>query len=280
MQKKINKNPRDLLENSRYMQRREWFVPRILAVIFGVLLFCVGFSALWRPELRIREVRFNNIREVPQDMARALVYTHLIGRRWFVVPKDSLLFAPVDAIEKVLEKEFDWVSDVRTARTMDGVLSFIVSEYEPAYVSCIEMDCYYVTAHGLRFASAPRFHNGPYILLEGGTTTARAPLLPQEDFDHFVDTLSGLPLPRENEEIVRVTFTNDGDYIAHTTTGYEVRWDGDVSPARIHARLVATYQTPAFIQTFNVNPDTLDYIDARFGKKIFYKFSQNDTIDD
>lgn len=239
--------------------------------MFGVL-----FGLLWRPELRIRTIHVTGTHQIAKDSVEAQIRSLLLGTRWLVVPADSLFFAEVDQMSNLLMQTHEWIDEIEISRALDGILTVSINEHDPAFVSCSDGACYYVSEVGFRFAPAPQFRRGPYIEVVGGTTTVRAYVIPPKQFASMAYMVDALVLPIEGDRISRVELTDDGDWIVYTLEGYEIRWNETDTRYGVIARLKATYESTVFKETLNASPDTLEYIDARFGNKVFYKFKENE----
>lgn len=264
---------RDLLEHSRLMRSRERTTILILSSVLVLLLIVLLVVFLRREELQIGSVEVVGTRVVSAQKVEDRVEEFLEGSRFFVIPLRNRFFVPRTEIKKALLEIFPEIETVHLSVGFGRTIRILISEYTPRYLSCMENECYFLTIDGFRYAPAPSFVNPPYVVFEGGTTTIRAHIVDPLWFTDVRVVIDGITLPVAEDRVIRVDLSVEGDAIATTQAGYELRWDDEISPLTAIERLEAVYDTADFAQALAAYPDTLEYIDARFGKKVFYKFT-------
>lgn len=263
---------RDLLERSRQMRARERTTTLILFLLIPPLLCVLFVVAMRRPELLVQEVAIDGVDTLAPGSVRLLVEQELSHSFLWVIPRRNRFFIPKDRIVDRITQEYGQVSDVYISVGFSRTVRVVINEYQPEYLSCVGSSCYYMTRDGFRYAEAPVFSNTRYIRFTGGTTTVRAHIIDPALFSDIVRVIDTMVFPREGERIVSVDITPEDDAIATTQTGYELRWDNDTRPQTVVEQFQLAYESPDFAQRFAVSADTLEYIDARFGKKVFYRF--------
>lgn len=260
---------------------------KIIIGKIAVTVFCLG--SLWGlifwlsnlPAVTIKDISVSgNVSVFSQDVV-ADAQKFLSGRYFFTVPKSSILLYPKSAIEKDLRDSFPRIASVAVSFKNFNTIGIKVSERAPEALWCelltapsdgaVGKGCFYIDSSGFIFA--------PYA-------TSSAPA----KFVEFYGPLTGTnPIGQTYHSADylqnRLNFAGDLFSAGFSVTAFAER-TGGVSEAKFSSgqRLIFADDTDlsaAFsnFQSVVSNPDfkssgnfeKLDYIDLRFGNKVFYK---------
>jgi hypothetical protein len=157
----------------------------------------------------------------------------------------------------------------------DGMHTIKISftEYHPFALWCDTYEgtqsCYFIDETGYAFAQAPDLHGGVFVrhILERSEPFTERSVFDANEL-HAFHTL----LDRVNKELsLRITdivYTRDGDAVLYIHGGGRLMMARSMDFDLVFRNLVSTLNTDEFK---HLAPGTFDYIDLRFGNKIFVK---------
>jgi cell division septal protein FtsQ len=245
-------------------------------VFFGVLvctIVTVLTTALWYttrlPSLTISDIQVEGGETISHDEVKEVVegvlagtYLKLIPYRFsFFYPKDKLI-ANVASIPRVQD-----VVIYRDSKT----LRVDFTEYAPFALWCSEYDgtpkCYFLDEKGYAFAPGPALRGGTLVrhIREGDESLEKKQAFETSDFRELHEFLEKLT----DELKLRVTdvfYTKDGDIRLSVNGGGRFMIRAGEPYAKIFENLTLILASEAFK---HLEPGNFQYIDLRFGNKIF-----------
>lgn len=235
--------------------------------IFVAILFFVFRS----PYLRIQEVIVLGNEIVDDKMVKEITEGMLDENYFFVFPKDNKLIYPKEEIESRIRKEIGRIETI-TLKVEKNVLYIKIGERGSYAIWCSEAkDCYYLDSNGLIFSEAPAFSSGVYKVFKGV-------VLDEEPIGKkFLDSakLQSVMLITDylksqgwNTEEINVSTLRDVEFIQDN--GPKVKVDLTKSSDET-VKVLKTLISSKEFQDVAKNMKSIEYIDARFGSKIFFK---------
>ena len=250
-----------------------------------VLFFSVLASLtllLWQvsemPRLTVADVVVEGNRGVAAwDVAR-IVEEHLARRFLWLFPRRNMFLVPRRAIAAAVQSEYPRVSALELSLQDGPVLRIVVSERKSIALVCPYpfadvvpvTPCLFTDTEGFLFAEAPRFsghvilsyHDGEQRLEIGKT------FLPDGEFERVYAFIQSLRILRT--EPVAVSLATDM-FTVHLRRGGKilVRRDNALPLIAENAKLILA--SPDFQKDVSPSLGNLDYVDLRFGNKVFYK---------
>lgn len=235
----------------------------VIVLIFVILFFWL----IQKPQLQIKDITLSGAETMSPDSIINVVRQNISGKKMWLFPNASVIFYPKD---KILNDIFSFdyrIKNVSIDVDTKRVLKINIEEYKPKFVWCYSDDCYFTDEWGYVFQKIDFKPRGLYTVFRNGieknsalgSVWAKENLRDVKDFIEF--------FKNENIPIAEVAYIGNVDYYFYAENGTEIRIDFDSS--------IETAQS--YLHTFIVqNSDfikngTYEYIDARFGKKIFYK---------
>lgn len=251
-------------------------------VITGVLA-CVCIALLvwgiWYitrlPSLTISTVTVNGGETISHDAIQNAVEEAFAGSYMKVVPYRFFLTYPEERVRSYVA-EINRVKDIEIVRTSRTELSVSFSEYRPFALWCASpeetTECYFLDEVGYAFAPSPMLKGGTLIRhsIEGETELTK-----KQAFDETQsrELHAFLAMLKDELElwVTDVVHTEVGDLTLHVNGGGKIymRNDGRYELALENLRTVLS--SPQFK---HIEPGNFQYIDIRFGNKIFV----NETI--
>ena len=272
MQKRNILNSPRLSELKRHRRRvvlNKFFLSLIaLLVIFASLVYLARLK-----QLNINGIEITGNKATDTEMIKASVEKDIAGYYLWVFPKTNILFYPENKIKDDLFLQFKRLKDI-TFSIKDGkILEVSVSEREAKYLWCedtLPEKCYFMDEAGFIFDEAPYFSGEVYFKFYGMAT---GDYFFKENFQNFVlfkNTLENMGL-----KPVTLYVQENGDikiFLSSVPTGPEVILKIDSDFQVVAENLEAALTTEPLQSEFKNKYASLDYIDLRYGNKVYYKF--------
>ncbi len=214
----------------------------------------------------------------------------LSGYYLWVLPKTNFIFYPAGKIKSDIMEKWKRIKNISVSVENIRTLKINLSERSPLYTYCGEIlpvtidsgqeKCYFMDESGYIFDEAPYFSGNVYLKFYGKTDRNGADLLGAYYFDSnfgklvmFKDNLIKLGL-----NPVIFSPLDDGDmeiYFASnlkSQLGPKLVFKSDADLGQMTENLQSVLGTDPFQTDFKKKYDSLQYIDLRFGNKVYYKF--------
>ncbi len=261
-------------------KKRKQKIRRYIFVGISLLLLALIFSyVLYRPGVRINEIALSGHLLVSPKEAQEKTLAYLSGSYMYLAPKNSILLYPKKDLEAYLKKTFPRIETVSVKRSGLQALAIDITERGFVALWCgdepkSEEACFFMDSNAIIFAEAPRFSGDAYTVYYGPLHTDQpigSQFMTPALFTSVQKVVSGIKslslFPRavvmKGEEQYKV-FLHGGAYIfVHTTD----------DPAVVEKNL------GLLVKNFSAQDiERLEYIDLRFGNKLFYKFKTASTV--
>ena len=274
---------RTRLSPSRMATRRR--KRRLFSIGIGVVLlaaFIGGTGYLSeREEVTVREIVIRGNSVVSEEELRGAVSAALEGTYLFLFPKRNVLWYPRGGVEAAALSAFPRLktADVVTDDLQKIVLT--VEERVPQGLWCGDEykspsggdRCYFLDDEGFIYADAPEF-SGNVFFRYFGTLPMGDPVIGQQflepqEFERLAFFRNALREVRIETEAL--SLVDDIDIELYLESGGKVVFDRDQSLSEVLDTIQAVFSSEAFKRQDLLS---LDYVDLRFGNKVFYKFKK------
>ena len=271
------------------VERRKQFLLTWALLLFLVLSCVFLLSQLSHlKELSIDRVSIRGTMTVSRTEIFNLVAPHLEGSYLRLFSKRNVLLVRTHEIEKELETLYPRFEKVNVSRRGFDVLVVNVRERDPFGIWCDDSnDCYFLDRTGFVYAPAPTFVSGTtFVRYGGGMTSSSTPAGSRFVFEEEFKTLNTLfdDLEEKNLHTSRADLKDKSLELLvrpDITSGI-----GEVATFSLFLTASSTYtQALSDLSVILESPDFkldvpdlafLDYIDLRYGNKVFYK--KKDTV--
>jgi hypothetical protein len=307
MQKRNVLNSSRLLELKR--TRKKTFLNKILFSLLGIVVLLGFFVYLSRlSSLNINNIEITGNQVVDTNDIKQAIQEEMSGKYLWLFPKTDIFFYPQNSIIKMLQDKFKRLENISLSIKNDKTLLVSVKERKALYTWCgntppdtsvvampqgeSSATCYFVDENGYIFDQAPYFSGGVYfkfyglpdvsvvgIPQSGSLTTGTDPsgsYFSEQYFKqliYFRDILVEFGLKPaalyvtadQNVEVFLASApnsTNQPQIIFKLNGDYE----------NIAENLKAALTTDPLQTEFKDKYSKLEYIDLRFGNKVYYKF--------
>lgn len=258
-------------------KKRKVFWVNFTLVAFDILLwiFVVSFFTHFKP-LQIAEINFAGNEAVGDYYLTQTINQELAGNYLGIFSKNNIVIFPKSKIESDILSQFPRVSNVAVVRSGLGSILVNIVERKPkslwcpgvAAVSAVS-GCYLMDESGRAFAVAPDFSGQTYLEYFNGESGDLTNQLFKSSFNFqelafFTDSLRGAGIL-----INKINSTSNGDLELYLETGGRIIVGSTQTLGKTFDNLNSVWNDNDL--NLKASATKLDYIDLRFGNKVFYK---------
>lgn len=262
----------------------------LIVLLLACIFFIAGGGVSHKEKWGINDIQIRGAQAVSRDEIHATVSELLKGNYYFVYARDNSVLFPKDEIEQKLTERFARLESVRVERSDDHSIVITVAERSPYALWCgDEMslgatkfnDCYFIDKTGFVLDRAPVFSEGVYVKYYGaleerwagdpvGHWVERARFSFAQAFEEQVRKEIGgvgfVKISKEDEFVFSIRKSTNYSAL----TNIEIRLNGQ-TPAGLLVEKLASALAVQFPKGV-AQEKKLQYIDMRFGNKIFFGF--------
>ncbi len=281
---------REVLERSNQLRRRErnhkryWWLALLILIIIGVVFI------IETPWLQVKTVTVTGNKVVASSELVTLAESLSTGYYFYLIPKNQIFWYPISAIKQQLLTSLPRLQSVEIYRRNFNEVELKVTERSPLALWCVGKDrdnCFFIDEAGLVYAPAPWFSSALFFEVNSTTSPTSLPAepIPAIYLRKLVQFAAAGPtfLTATSSEVIRfesaelwpagdAVFTvrnyNPGPLL---TWQLRINLDQDLEVAG--RNLSSVWHSNTFQQEFKAKRAGLDYVDVRFGNKVFYKFN-------
>ena len=279
---------RDVLNSPRLTElkkhRQRTILNKILISLLGfaiIFSFLVYLSRL--NNLNINEIEISGNKVLDTEIVRATAEELIAGKYLWLFPKTNIFLYPANNIKSGLFNKFKRLKDINLSVKNNKILEISLTERIAQYTWCgpiptaTEENCYFTDESGYIFDEAPYFSGNVYFKFYGNVDNPIGSYFLKQNFKQlisFKDILIDLGL-----KPVALYITTDGDiqvFLSGGTTLVDtpkiiLKENADFQ--NVAENLQAALNTEPLQSKFKNNYAKLQYIDLRFGNKVYDKFS-------
>lgn len=251
--------------------KRKRFI-RKLVLVFSILFF-VFFSAaafFYIPYLKIQKISIEGNSSLSTEKILAEVSGYLNSKTLFIFPRNNILILPKETIINNLLSRFLRIGEVSLEKNFPDSISIKIKERKQEALFCLVQECAFIDEGGFVFEKAPYFSGDVYLKFfderdVGNRVSDKKQLLLENQFKKLIEFRD--LVSRENIKISKIILKKEGIYEIHTDEGWYVLLNEQNEPKISYENLKV-----ALDSKIQGNRQKLEYIDLRFGSKVFYKF--------
>ena len=287
MQKRNVLNSSRLLELKRH--RKKVVINKFIFFLLGLcVLFVLAVYISHLSALNINNIEISGNQVVDTDAIKTVIEQQISGKYFLLFPKTNVFFYPKNSIVESLQNNFKIFKDINISIKNTKTLEVSLTERKALYTWCGLVpptsgpnNCYFVDQDGYIFDEAPYFSGEVYFKFYGtpdGNLKSSDPsglYFSQPYFQQLVsfrDMLVSLGL-----NPVSLYVTDDGDVQVFlssgntTSSGPEILLKLNADYENVAENLEAALTTEPLQSEFKNKYSTLQYIDLRFGNKVYFK---------
>lgn len=265
---------KNIFASSKKLRRKR--IIRKLVLVFFILVFILScITAFFHiSSLRIKKISIEGNFSLGTEKISGEVSDYLKGKFFRIFPRDNILLLPKEAIVSNLLSKFPRIEEVSLAKNFPDSISVKIKERQQEAILCINGSppaggCAFIDENGYVFEKAPYFSGDVYLKFfderESSPGTIGFQLISEEQFKKLIDfrdLVSG-----ENIKISKIILKKEGIYEIDISEGWYIFLNEQNEPKISYENLKITLDSKV-----KENRQNLEYIDLRFGNKVFYKF--------
>ena len=281
---------------SREVKKKKQKILKTKVIIFILIFFSVlvglGLTSRWE-KINIENIEIKGNSATDSEMLEEVAKEQITGYYLWFFPKTNILLYPKGEIKRKLADNFKILKDISLKVESSRTLKITLSEREGEYTWCggdlpakdsksENVKCYFMDAIGYIFDEAPYFSNDVYFKFFG-VVAQNSEMTPPLGFYFFPDIFPILLSLRESMEKIGIKTSsllmkNDGGGELHLSSnlsfveGPKIIFKMDSNFEKITENLQAALTTEPLQSDFKNKYSSLQYIDLRFGNKVYYKF--------
>lgn len=255
----------------------------VLVIVGGVFYFAQ------LKDLQIHEIRTNGLESLPEDKILGLVNNYLNGNLFFLIPRRHFLLVSSNNIERKLMDKFSKIEGVTVRKTFDPALVIDITERKIWGIGCVKTEveeveesaneesrpiktvgpCFYIDRSGFAFEEVSSFEGGLFPILYKNSGGIIGTNIFQESGTNYFEGVnqelsSALQLPVLSVEF----FPEKSDEVRIML---KEGWSLLVLSNKNPSEWIPVLRTLLLGEIRNRRKQ-LDYLDLRFGNKVFYKY--------
>ncbi|MES3004880.1 MAG: hypothetical protein V4690_02060 [Patescibacteria group bacterium] len=258
-------------------KRKQRIITYSLFSAFFLLVVGVASYISHRPELRVTSVVLNGEVLVSESEVVAVTKDYVSGSYFFLFPKNNTFWYPQKKLTNLLKDTFKRIDTIDVELDGPNTIVIDITERKPVAIWDNGTEgTYFMDMNGTIFSSAPTFSGNAYLKYYGlveGDPIGQQYIAP-EDFHKITEFIESV----KTNSVYPVHFiakTKDSFSLV-LSGGTEVYFDNKVSLDVLAENFKALLKTPELA----VQKDgsiLAEYIDLRFGNKLFYKLRDTNT---
>lgn len=253
-------------------------------VFFTILFFLMvgGFFVLIRqPFLRIQSIEISGTGLVDRQEVADFVSKKITGYRYFIIPRDSLIFIKKDVLEEKILEAFPRLSSVVVHKTRSMKITITEPVFESMYckldqVTADLIGCVLLHTNGKAAGVAPDYSYAPIFAFYSSNSEivlGKTMISPDE-----ISRIAGLQNEISSYGMPTYGFIYGAEYdemILSTGEDFKtlprIRLLSGAKANDIHATLGTAIEDAAVKKLLLEKLDNLEYVDLRFDGQVVYK---------
>jgi len=251
--------------------KKKRFIKKLTFLFLIPLFIFVSIIALFYiPYFKIKKISIEGNSSLDQEKITAEISKYLNDKQFKIFPRDNILILSKKEIINNLLEKFPRLKTVSLIKNFPNSISLKVTEHNSEALFCFKNKddgCAFIDQDGFVFEKAPYFSPGVYLtFLEEATSTWKLnfQVIPEEQFKKLIDFKN--LLAGEGIKILQIIIKKEGIYELQTNEGWSILLNEKNDSQLTYQNLKTT------LDQIKDKRKNLDYIDLRFGNKVFYKF--------
>jgi len=261
-----------LLSSRRIKRKRVIFRTSFLFFLLFLLLTGGVFGLFSIDSLKIKQVSIEGASVLSEEELREKVESILEAKIMNLFPQNRFFSFSSEKVKNILLEEFGRISEIEIKKNLSSSILIKVSERKPIALLCWNDDenetCFFVDKTGVLFEKAPLFSSGVFLKFfddrkYGIKLGEKELLINKESFQKILDFKKKV----ENFLLIEKIYLKDeGICEFYSTKGWYL-----ILGIKDDWNLVYDNIVTLFEDTISKSDGDLEYIDLRFGNKVFFK---------
>lgn len=286
---------RDIIRRATGVEAREKKRRADLAWVCVFIIFVVVAAFLvYYPGFRIKQIEIVGAETLSGDQITALTNKELSGFHFLIIPRANFLFYPRREIFSTLRQTLPSIKTIRLSTVGREVLRLSIEERKSGFLWCrssnvdesidAPKDCFFMDDQGFVYSSAPAFFGRAFDEIYvpfSGDPVGRKYLTKDQLFSirQTTDNLSRVvgSSVLASSTLERAYYT-DKDYLTYRfydkglNNRYKIFVPLSASSSEELINFASALNSDIFKKNLKQAKGSVEYIDLRYGRKIFYRF--------
>ena len=251
-----------------------------IGVFVFVVLVALSSYVSHRSELRISQVELSGGILVTGDEVSAKSLEYMKGSYFWLYPKNNSLWYPKKGLEEYLSESFKRIDTIKIHLKNAKTMVVEITERKPFALWCdtlpsgdtVEGQCYFIDQNSTIFAEAPQFSGDAYFKYFGNISSSTpigaeymASTTEFSEISDFVTAIKELSI-----KPVYLIAKENGEFSLVISGGGQIYFDDREPLSQALKNLESLLTAPELASSTSKNLP-IDYIDLRYGNKLFYK---------
>jgi hypothetical protein len=262
-------NSKKFLQKKKRMQKIRIWAFCILILI----LFFSFFYFMQQPKVLVNEIMVENNVFISSESISEQVRGIIEGKYFYIIPKNNAFFLPRNTIKTVLKNKNPALESSEINLKGLNQINITIQEYEPEIlVANASNKKYFVNKEGIIFMEEPLIYSyGDLVILN--TDLENIELRSQALNSEFLGNLKNFINSLKNIDVIVLSVKNVEENIFNLKTqkGFSLRITS-ADDLNVSFENLKTVLLNKVIDETDLT--ATDYIDLRFGNKVFYKISE------
>lgn len=257
-------------------KKRKQLFSKIGSIFFILLFILVGFIfGLRIKQINISDIRIKGSSTISKQTLKEFTQEKISGNYIFVFPKSNIFLYPKKDLQISLLENFKEIKETEVSFENFQSISVNIEERKPYSLYCgsyisTTTDCYFLDEDGLIFTKAPNFSGNVFLKYFGVLDTEDligGQFIPSKDFKEINFFLSSL----SKINIIPIAFSvlDEKDFEVHLESGGKILFGRVQNLSDVYENIQSVFDSEDFNED---NLPNLDYVDFRFGNKVYFKF--------
>lgn len=247
----------------------------VIFLIVGSFIGVLGWLSR-APSLSIQQIAVSGATITSTDEIKGVVEKVISGGYGGILSRRNVFLYPAREMEASLASAFPAIASAKSSLKDGHTLSVEITEREPFAIWCngktLTALCFFIDSTGIIYAVAPNFSGGVYVRFYGSVEEEPlgARFLPEEDFKNLSFFLSNIK--NFGIKLKAVDVSEGGQYTLLLKNGAEIRMGNAQDFSRTLENIQSIIQEMKIKNALLNDISSLEYLDLRFGNKVFYKW--------
>jgi len=265
---------------SRLRKKRRMRMVRVAGLAILAAFIVVGLIAwsTWAPFWRIHTIEVRGTQTIATSTIEQFVKAELKGTRGFVFSKDNILIYPKQSLTAALLKNIPTLASAQVSAANFSTLTVAVSERQPKALWCgasapeatstDNAHCYLLDSYGAAYAPAD-IQGSAYERYYGSLSGSALPkqYLSSSQFQALAALIDALG-SQSQETIVGIDVDQNSDVQVTYASGFQLLFSLNDAGGDVYERFRLALTAEPFKSK---QLSDFEYLDLRFGDKLYYK---------
>lgn len=260
-------NSKKFLEKKKRAKK----IKRWIFIIFVIILIVGFFYWMRHPNLNVEQINISKNNFSKTEKIKENILNTLKGNKFLLIPKTNALFLPREEIQNNIKKEFLEIEKAKIDLKGFKEINIEILEYKPEIILKNEDGSFFVNKEGNVFMEEPFLHTySDLVVLENdkeislGQNIIDGKFL--SDLKDFIFKLKSLDINSKivknpEQDVYRLKTGRDFEIVISSADDLNFAYEN-----------VKTILDDGALKKEDLN--LVDYIDLRFGNKVFYKLKE------